>query len=77
MNTPAVTIAAVQRAIKAAEGLGKPVAGVRLRPDKSVEILFGEPAPPQPDPLTAKPPPIPPEDLDAELEAWSARHGYG
>jgi hypothetical protein len=75
VNVPAVTIASVQRAIKAAEGLGKPVAGVRLRPDRSVEILFGEPAPVGL--LTPQAAAPPSADLDAELSEWSARHGYG
>lgn len=69
MNTPAVTKAAVSRALKAAASLGHPIAGIRLRPDRSVEVLFGEP-------LTAAAQAPPSDDLDAELEAFSARHGY-
>lgn len=72
MNRPAVTQAAVARAIKAAESLGKSVAGVRLRPDRTVDVIFGEPqalTPPPPTPLAA--------NLEEELEAFAAKHGYG
>jgi hypothetical protein len=76
MNRPAVTQAAVRRAVKAAEAMGKPVTGIRLRPDRSVEVLFGE-APP----LTAGPASesdAPDEaQLADELAAWSLKHGYG
>lgn len=69
MNKAAVTQAQLKRAFAVAADLGHPVAGLRVRPDGAVDLLFG-------DPLTAPPPPSPPADDDGSWEAYDREHGH-
>lgn len=71
MNTPAVSLAKMQRMKRAIEREGLPFAGYRYFPDGSVAALVGEPLTP---PATATPDPA--ED-DGGWEAHERRHGYG
>jgi hypothetical protein len=43
VHRPKVTAAQISTALKAARAAGQPVRGVRLLPDGSAEVLFGEP----------------------------------
>lgn len=67
MNKLAVTQAQLDRALTVAAKRHIPVAGMRVRPDGSVDVLFGEP-------LTTPPPPA---DDDGSWEAHEKRHGHG
>lgn len=65
MNKPAVTQAQIRRTVKALEGVGKIVTGVRNRPDGTVDIL-----------TAADNDPAPVEPLDDELARWASKRGY-
>ena len=75
MNKPAVSVAKMQRMKRALEREGLPFAGFRTFPDGSVAALVGEPATLTPNDQPALP--SPDSDLDAELEQWATKHGYG
>ncbi len=71
MTRAAVSVAKMQRMKRAIEAEGLPFRGFCCHPDGRVEALVGEP-------LTDLPPAGPSSDpLDAELEVWDQRHGYG
>lgn len=65
---PAVTEAMLKRARKA---LGAEFGGFVFRPDGSVTVLTADQVKAQQSGAPAS------NDLDAELEAWDAKHGYG
>lgn len=67
MNKPAVTKAQLKRAVEAVEALGKTVAGLRINPDGSADVLL----------TGSGAAPLPSDPLDDELEQWAQARGYG
>jgi hypothetical protein len=67
MNKRAVTKAQMRRAVDELEARGKTIAGIRLNPDGSADVLL----------TGAANAPQPSDPLDAELAEWAQRHGYG
>lgn len=73
MNRPAVSEAKMRRAKRAMEAEGVAFGGYRLHPDGCVDVL-----PANASGLTAPAEiPSPAQSIDAEIDDWAAKHGYG
>lgn len=73
MNKKAVTQAQMQRMRRALERDGQPFVGYRSYPDGSVAALTALPG--GLTPTTDAQPSSP--NIDAEIDDWAAKHGYG
>lgn len=61
----------MRRMRRAIERDGLPFRGFRTLPDGSVEALVGPPLTAEPNTESSAP------SIDAEIDDWAAKHGYG